>query len=127
MNASKTGAGKEVKGNDRMSPARLAPGISAVNGSDHDPVPIIEISERDGLLHISADFTMARESSVRGEATVEFAHQGVVITRGSIQRYIPIPTDSEVHLAKVTREGGIVRVFLPTAGLGPRWRSIIMW
>ncbi len=61
------------------------------------------------------------------KVTVVFAHQGLVITHGTIQRYVPIPTDSEIEHATVKSDSAIVRISVPTAGLGDRWRSLIMW
>jgi hypothetical protein len=89
--------------------------------------PIIDVSESDGFFHVYADFSSAKESVGPADITVEFARQGVVLRQGALERYIPIPTDGEIDRAKVQNTGGIVRISVPTAGLGHRWRSIIMW
>lgn len=89
--------------------------------------PIIDVSECDGTFNIYADFTLIAEPVEGLEPTVEFARQGVVITHGTVQRYIPVPTDGEIERATVKNAGGIVRISVPTADLGHRWRSITMW
>lgn len=106
---------------------RLVP-IHRLNESlRQQKAPIIDVSESDGAFNVYADFSLMAELSDVSEVTVEFARQGVVITRGTVQRYIPIPTDGEIERATVKNAGGIVRISVPTAGLGHRWRSIIMW
>lgn len=104
-----------------------APGRSSGRTTGREYSPIIDVSESDGFFHVYADFSMTNDFVGRAETTVEFSRQGVVITQGTVQRYIPIPTDGEIDRAKVTNNGGIVRISVPTAGLGQRWRSIIMW
>ncbi|MEP7153747.1 MAG: hypothetical protein ABI856_18745 [Nitrospira sp.] len=89
--------------------------------------PIIDVSECDGTFNIYADFTLLAGSVEASDPTVEFARQGVVITHGTMQRYIPIPTDGEIERATVKNAGGILRISVPTADLGHRWRSITMW
>lgn len=89
--------------------------------------PLIEVSESDGTFNVYADFSLMAELSDETKATVVFARQGLVITRGTVQRYVPIPTDSEIEHATVKSDGAIVRISVPTAGLGDRWRSLIMW
>lgn len=90
-------------------------------------LPIIEVSELDGAFNVYADFSMLAGLSDLPEVTVEFGQQGVVITGGTVQRYVPIPTDGEIEHATVKKAGGIVRISVPTAGLGHRWRSLVMW
>ena len=87
--------------------------------------PIIDVSESDGFFPVYADFASAKESVGPADITVEFARQGVVLRQGALD--IAIPTDGEIDRAKVQNTGGIVRISVPTAGLGHRWRSIIMW
>lgn len=89
--------------------------------------PSIDVSECDGTFNIYADFNLLTDSVEAPEPSVEFARQGVVITHGMVQRYIPIPTDGEIERATVKNAGGIVRISVPTADLGHRWRSITMW
>jgi hypothetical protein len=95
--------------------------------SAHSGLPIIEVSELDGAFNVYADFSRLAGLSDTPEVTVEFGQQGVVITGGAVQRYVPIPTDGEIERATVMNAGGIVRISVPTAGLGHRWRSIVMW
>jgi hypothetical protein len=59
--------------------------------------------------------------------TVEFAQQGVMIHGGGVQRYIPVPTDGDVERATVRIADRIARIVVPTAGLGHRWRAIVLW
>jgi hypothetical protein len=118
------GAGHGNKLDVTYSPSVPGPSSGHTNGREYSP--IIDVSESDGFFHVHADFS-TNDFVGRTEATVEFARQGVVITQGTVQRYIPIPTDGEIDRAKVTNNGGIVRISVPTAGLGQRWRSIIMW
>ncbi len=89
--------------------------------------PIIDVSESDGAFNVYADFSGVSDRMEAGEPTIEFARQGVVLKRGPVERYIPIPTDCEIDRAKVSTAGGIVRISVPTADLGHRWRSIVMW
>lgn len=89
--------------------------------------PIIDVSESDGTFNVYADFSGVSDLMEAGEPTVEFARQGVVLKRGLVERYIPIPTDGEIDRAKVSNAGGIVRISVPTADMGHRWRSIVMW
>ena len=86
--------------------------------------PIIEVSELDGTFSVYGDFRMVPDAE---NVTVEFAQQGVIISGGTIQRYIPIPTDGDIELAAVQVMGGIARIAVPVAGLGHRWRAIVMW
>ncbi|HET6676267.1 MAG TPA: hypothetical protein VFG71_13060 [Nitrospiraceae bacterium] len=86
--------------------------------------PIIEVSELDGTFSVYGDFRMVPDVE---NVTVEFAQQGVIISGGTIQRYIPIPTDGDIELASVHVMGGIARIAVPVAGLGHRWRAIVMW
>lgn len=86
--------------------------------------PIIEVSELDGLFNVYADFRMVPDAD---NVTVEFAQQGMVISGGTIQRYIPIPTDSDIELTRVDVADRVARIAVPTAGLGHRWRAIVMW
>jgi hypothetical protein len=58
---------------------------------------------------------------------VEFAQQGVIISGGAMQRYIPIPTDGDIELASVHVANGVARITVPVAGLAHRWRAIVMW
>ena len=90
-------------------------------------LPSSTCRKADGRFNIYDDFSPIAEAPEIAEVTVEFARQGVVITRGPVQRDIPIPTDGEIYRATVTNAGGIVRISVPTAGFGNRWRSIIMW
>ena len=72
------------------------------------------------MFHVHADFSRLPALDRESDTAVEFARQGVKITCGSVQRYIPIPTDGEIHRATVTKAGGLVRVAVPTAGLANR-------
>lgn len=86
--------------------------------------PIIQVSEREGVFYVYADFTMLADAE---NVTVEFAQQGIIISGGSAERYVPIPTDAETEWASVTVNGTVARISVPTAGLGHRWRAITMW
>ena len=86
--------------------------------------PIIEVFESDGRFHVSADFSMVPDAD---DVTVEFAQQGVIVSGGTMQRYIPIPTDGDLELATVHVADGVARVTVPVAGLGLRWRAIATW
>ncbi len=86
--------------------------------------PIIEVSEREGVFQVHADFTMLADAET---VTVEFAQQGIIISGGSAERYVPIPTDAETEWASVTVNGAVARISVPTAGLGHRLRAITMW
>ena len=86
--------------------------------------PIIEVSEREGVFQVHADFTMVADAET---VTVEFAQQGIIISGGSAERYVPIPTDAETEWASVTVNGAVARISMPTAGLAHRWRAITMW
>ena len=89
--------------------------------------PIIEVSELDGAFNVYADFNMLAGRSGPPEVAIEFAQQGVVIICGTVQRYVPIPTDGKIEQTMVKNTGGIVIISVPTAGFGHRWRSILMW
>ena len=52
--------------------------------------------------------------------TIEFARQGIIISGGSAERYVPIPTDAETEWASVTVNGAVARISVPTA-----WRRTI--
>jgi hypothetical protein len=115
---------------DQVSPPHghsTAPGQTEREGLIREQRPIIDVSESDGFFHVYADFTSAKRSLGPADITVEFARQGLVLRQGALERYIPIPTDGEVDRARVQNTDGIVRISVPTAGLGHRWRSIIMW
>jgi len=86
--------------------------------------PIIEVSEREGVFQVHADFTMLADAET---VTVEFAQQGIIISGGSAERYVPIPTDAETEWASVAVHGAVARISVPTAGLGHRLRAITMW
>jgi hypothetical protein len=86
--------------------------------------PAISVSESDASFTIHADFSMIDGTDA---VTVEFAQQGVVIHGGGVQRYIPIPTDGDVERATVRIAARIARIVVPTAGLGHRWRAIVLW
>lgn len=97
------------------------------NGSTATSVqesPMIEVSESDGIYKVCADFRMIPDAK---HVTVEFARQGIVITGGTIERYVPIPTDGDIELSQVEVGDGVARIAVPTAGLGQRWRAIVMW
>ena len=100
---------------------------SLTESGERENSPLIEVSESEGMFHVHADFSRLPALDREPDTAVEFARQGVTITCGSVQRYIPIPTDGEIDRARVTNAGGIVHIAVPTAGLGQRWRSIIMW
>ena len=89
--------------------------------------PLIEVSESDGTFNVYADFRAMPEMASAEEIAVEFARQGIILSSGSHQRYVPIPTDAQIEHARVTIDAGIVRMSVPTADLGHRWRSIVMW
>ena len=84
--------------------------------------PLIEVS-----FNVYADFRAMPEMASAEEIAVEFARQGIILSSGSHQRYVPIPTDAQIEHARVTIDAGIVRMSVPTADLGHRWRSIVMW
>ena len=88
--------------------------------------PVIDVIERDGVFDVYADFRPVLETS-GAELIVEFAQQGIMLTAGSVERYLPIPTDALVAHARVTILDGIARISIPTADSGHRWRSIVMW
>ena len=127
MNPSGTVDGASQRGQGTEMYPLLARDRSREESTGRQRAPIIDVSECDGTFNIYADFTLLADSVEALEPTVEFARQGVVITYGTMQRYIPIPTDGEIERATVKNGGGIVRVSVPTADLGHRWRSITMW
>ena len=90
------------------------------------PQPVIDVIESEGIFSVYADFRPVLETS-GVEVLVEFAQQGVMLTAGSVERYLPIPTDALVQHARVTVLDGIARISIPTADSGHRWRSIVMW
>jgi hypothetical protein len=96
-------------------------------GTAQGAAPIVDVSEQDGAFHVYADFSMMAHVPGGSDLTVEFGRQGVVLRSGGMQRYIPIPTDGEIERATVSNVAGIVRISIPTAGLGHRWRAIVMW
>jgi len=89
--------------------------------------PVIEVSESDGTFNVYADFRAMPDMSSAEEIAVEFARQGIILSSGLLQRYVPLPTDAQIEHARVTIDAGIVRMSVPTADLGHRWRSIVMW
>lgn len=108
---------------DRVS--ALCPALDSSGLAQHGP--LIEVSESDGVLNVYADFrSMAGLSSLEN-INVEFAQQGMILTCDAVQRYVPLPTDAQIEHARVMIAGGIVRMSVPTADLGHRWRSIVMW
>lgn len=98
--------------------------LSANPGAPQQPV--IDVSESDGHFNVYADFRPVLESSA-GQVVVEFAQQGIILTGGTEQRYLPIPTDALILHAQVAVTDGIARISIPTADAGHRWRSIVMW
>ncbi len=88
--------------------------------------PVIEVFESDGTFNIYADFRPAREDS-GADILIRFAQQGMILTMGPVQRYLPIPADAQIEHARVTITDGIVRASIRTAYSGHRWRSIVMW
>ncbi|MGC3974462.1 MAG: hypothetical protein QM771_08795 [Nitrospira sp.] len=88
--------------------------------------PVIEVSESDGNFNVYADFRPVLQNSAM-QVSVEFAQQGIILTGGTVERYLPIPTDAFIGHARVTVTGGIARISIPTADSGHRWRSIVMW
>ena len=96
-------------------------------GADLDSrQPVIDVIQSDGVFEVYADFRPVLQTS-GVEVIVEFAQQGVMLTAGSVARYLPIPTDALVQHARVTVLDGIARISIPTADSGHRWRSIVMW
>lgn len=102
------------------------------NTSPH-PIPaaggrqaIIDVSEDDGTFHAYADFRPVLSESSE-QVAVRFAQQGVILACGTVQRYLPIPTDALLSQARVTITGGIARIAIPTADAGHHWRSLVMW
>jgi hypothetical protein len=91
---------------------------------DQPCLPTIEVSESDGTFMVHADFRMVPDAD---NVSVEFAQQGIIVSGGTAQRYIPIPTDGDIESAKVNVTDGIARISIRTAGLGHRWRAIVMW
>jgi hypothetical protein len=59
--------------------------------------------------------------------TVEFARRGIIISGGSTERYVPIPTDAKMQWAGVMVNSDVARRSMPTAGLGLRRRTIAIW
>lgn len=88
--------------------------------------PVIDVSEGDGNFNVYADFRPVLESSA-AQVAVRFAQQGIILTGGTVERYLPIPTDALIQHARVTVTEGIARISIPTADSGHRWRSIVMW
>lgn len=88
--------------------------------------PVIDVIDSDGMFEVYADFRPVLESS-GAEVIVEFSRQGVMLTAGPVERYLPIPTDAHVPHARVTVHDGTARLSIPTADSGHRWRSIVMW
>lgn len=117
--------GMRLNASDQESPR----GIGGPLGSSRaiQQSPLIEVSESDGTFNVYADFRSMPDMSSAEEIAVEFARQGIILTRGSVQRYVPLPTDAQIEHARVTIDAGIVRMSVPTADLGHRWRSIVMW
>ncbi len=107
------------------SPYVFPPSGSQPNGGISQ-APIIEVSESDGTFQIYADFRPALQGA-KTDIEVEFARQGMILTSGKVQRYLPLPTDAQTDHARVAIADGIVRVSIQTADLGHRWRSIVMW
>ncbi len=105
-------------------PLPLPPG--SLDDGGPQQAPVIEVSESDGAFHVYADFRSVLQDS-GADIGVEFAQQGMTLTSGKVQRYLPIPTDAQTEHARVIIDGGIVRMSVPTADLGHRWRSIVMW
>jgi hypothetical protein len=117
------------RADNRAMPARPFPFVSGARRLEEATTqscsPAVQVSELDGMFNVHADFR--RVPDAEHHVTVEFAQQGVIISGGTIQRYIPIPTDGDIELAKVTVADGVARISIPTAGLGHRWRAIVMW
>ncbi len=127
MNPRGTANAASQRSKTAETPPLLARDHSREESIGRQRAPIIDVSECDGTFTIYAEFTLLADSVEASEPTVEFARQGVMITHGTMQRYIPIPTDGEIERATVKTAGGIVRISVPTADLGHRWRSITMW
>lgn len=127
MNSSGTTIGVIPKHQPEVGCTEAIPGQSLTESGGRENSPLIEVSESEGMFHVHADFSRLPELDRESETAVEFARQGVKITCGSVQRYIPVLSDGEIERATVTNAGGIVHIAVPTAGLGQRWRSIIMW
>ena len=88
--------------------------------------PLINVSEVEGTIYVHADFQPVLGDSSE-QVTVQFAQQGVILACGTVQRYLPIPTDALVSQARVSIAGGVARIAIPTADAGHRWRSLVMW
>jgi hypothetical protein len=116
------------RADNRTMPARPFPFVSGARrveeATAQSCVPTVQVSELDGMFNVYADFTMVPDAE---HVTVEFAQQGIIVSGGTIQRYIPIPTDGDIELAKVRVTDRVARISIPTAGLGHRWRAIVMW
>ena len=126
---------KQIRGGDidgmRLNAFNQEPpqGTSCLLGSSRaiQQGPLIEVSESDGTFNVYADFRAMPDMSSAEEIAVEFARQGIILSSGPVQRYVPLPTDAQIEHARVTIDAGIVRMSVPTADLGHRWRSIVMW
>jgi hypothetical protein len=110
----------------RHSSYRPQPKVAGRTSDDRVPnqSPAISLFLAEGCFIVEADFSMVAGSN---PVTVEFAQQGILFNGGAVQRYIPIPTESDVERASVILDGRIARVSVPTAELGTRWRTIGMW
>lgn len=110
----------------RHEPLSLSGSYGGMNGALEVQQPVIEVSEDDGNFNVYADFRPVLDHHT-DQVTVKFARQGMILTGGTVQRYLPIPTDALVLNARVTVAEGIARISIPTADAGHRWRSIVMW
>ena len=117
--------GMRLNASDQESPQETGGLLGSSRAIQHGP--LIEVSESDGTFNVYADFRAMPEMASAEEIAVEFARQGIILSSGSHQRYVPIPTDAQIEHARVTIDAGIVRMSVPTADLGHRWRSIVMW
>lgn len=119
--------GKNRRAQQRATSAQSIPAVrrSALGEqSVQQSLPTIEVSELDGIFKVYADFRRVPQAD---NVSVEFAQQGIIISGGTAQRYIPIPTDGDIESAKVDVTDGVARISIRTAGLGHRWRAIVMW
>ncbi len=119
---------QEPNGARALSEAPRSQSGSSYGLNTHLPLhqPVIEVSESDATFNVYADFRPVLENSAV-QVTVEFSQQGILLTGGTVERYLPIPTDACIGHARVTVIGGIARISIPTADSGHRWRSIVMW
>ena len=119
-----TGENRRTQQRTSLQSIPAVRGSAPGDASAQQSLPTIEVSELNGMFKVYADFRRVPQAD---HVSVEFAQQGIIISGGTAQRYIPIPTDGDIESAKVDVTDGVARISIRTAGLGHRWRTIVMW